>query len=152
MILDSVLTKLNDAESNKREYVYIVDSVINRSHVKKDSDFKQMSPPIKAYTLRAEDLLLALGLDPKKITPQYPYVRVYLGYSRKPKDGRTPGFRLYLNPVIGADLNRKPHLGGKDVFLDSLGHAIVSGNLGKSQSPTPYVLDLNAPCPNTCAN
>jgi hypothetical protein len=106
--------------------------------------------PIKAYTLRAEDLLGALGIPAEyadsSIT-KYKHARVYLGY----KKGK--GFKLFILPVYGADLSGKDTSlwkGGYDVYLNKEGLPIPP-NSDKSTSDGEYVLDLNAPCPNTCA-
>jgi len=79
----------------------------------------------------------------------FKYVRVYLGYDKTDGKHRLKGFRLYINPVQGADLDGNPVSPGTDILLDSLGNPIL--NPRTPVSATPYVLDLNAPCPKTCA-
>jgi hypothetical protein len=97
--------------------------------------------PIKAFTIRAVDLLAAMGMptgyaDSSFCT--YKHVRVYLGL--------TDRFKLFIVPVHNADISAGN--GGEDYLVDSTGIAIVPGtDPGQSR----YVLDLNAPCPNTCA-
>ena len=104
--------------------------------------------PIKAYTIRAEDLLGALGIPAKyadsSIT-QYKHARVYLGF-RKGK-----GFKLFIVPVLGADLSDSIPKGGIDVYLNKQGLPIPPDSLKFYSADDEYVLDLNAPCPNTCA-
>jgi hypothetical protein len=92
--------------------------------------------PIKAFTIRAEDLFAALGMPDTNIKPLYTHARVYLAYRID------VGFKLYVVPVEGADLNSGN--AGTDVLIDSTGHANPNSELNK------YVLDLNAPCPSIC--
>lgn len=103
------------------------------------------SDPIKAYTIRAVDLVTALGMD-TTYTSEYQYIRVYLGYRRSNGMNKDTGFKLYIVPVEGANLAN--HVGGYDIILDSIGKS-VGKNPGIGNNT--FVLDLNAPCPNTCA-
>jgi hypothetical protein len=88
--------------------------------------------PIKAYTIHAEDLLEVLGI-PVSEPPIYEYshVRAYLGLDS------LNNFKLYLTPVVGANLSAVPKVAGTDVIL-------------QDEDGKQYVLDLNAPCPATC--
>lgn len=98
------------------------------------------SAPIRAYTVRAVDLLDALGLPAELADSsicQYKYIRAYLGYRQG------VGFKLYIVPVTDACL--RSGNGGSDVVLNSAG-----GVAAKGSSQATYVLDLNAPCPRTC--
>jgi hypothetical protein len=106
--------------------------------------------PIKAYTIRAEDLLAALGMDPKLVNSDqciYHHVRVYLGFKKE------QGFKLFMIPVEGADLSAPDSSAwqaGADILLDSTGKPGCRGSKVHLASADEYVLDLNAPCPTTC--
>lgn len=89
--------------------------------------------PIRAYTIRAQDLTQVLGL-PDTTTCTYDHVRVYLGMDNNNQ------FKLFFTPVIKASLDPRDMQAGIDVIL---GHIDSDPNSG-------YVLDLNAPCPTTC--
>jgi len=108
--------------------------------------------PIEAYTVRAEDLLAALGMDPTLVnsdTCMYHHVRVYLGFKKD------HGFKLFIMPVEGADLSGPDSTswkGGKDILLDSTGRPGCRGSKVHLASSEEYVLDLNAPCPTTCSS
>lgn len=111
--------------------------------------------PISAYTIRAVDLLASMGasdtlIDSLVNTNKLPYkfARVYLGYRKSDES-----FRLFIVPVEGADMqdpDKKNWKGGKDIFLNKNGNPIPPGP-GKKNEGDEYVLDLNAPCPTTCA-
>ncbi len=107
------------------------------------------APPVNAFTIRAEDLLGALGM-PQGFADsafcKYKNARVYLGF-----DPIAKTFKLFVLPVKNANLNSNPMIGGEDVFVDSTGNPI-DRSLIKNASQTQYVMDLNAPCPNTCAS
>jgi hypothetical protein len=106
--------------------------------------YLQDSIPIRAYTIRAVDLLDALGLPvglADSSICQYKYIRTYLGYRQG------TGFKLYIVPVKDACL--KNNIGGDDVLLNSLGRAVKIDSRGFPEEQE-YVLDLNAPCPKTC--
>lgn len=99
----------------------------------------------KSFTIRAEDLLGAMGMPATLADSKicvYKHIRVYLAYRE------TVGFKLFLVPVNGADLNKD--VPGKDILLDSTGAPIVDP--AKHLLEKQYVLDLNAPCPKTCAD
>jgi hypothetical protein len=106
--------------------------------------------PINAYTIHAEDLVAALGWPKMNMdSVKYKYVRAYLGLNSNNE------FKLYIVPVFGADLSnpdKSKWIGGDDVFFDSTGTGIPSKKGLKSSEDEGYVLDLNAPCPNTCAS
>jgi hypothetical protein len=91
------------------------------------------SPPIKAYTIRSQDLLEAMGM-PAATPCSFDHVRAYIGLDAENK------FRLFFTPVVGADLCNGN--GGRDTLLID--------PAGNSQGQ--YVLDLNTPCPNVCAS
>jgi hypothetical protein len=107
--------------------------------------------PIRAYTIRAEELFAAMGMPDTLANSalcKYKHIRVYLGFQEK------KGFKLFLVPVEGANISgtdSSKWVGGRDLMLDSNGTAIRHVP-GKATLPTDeFVLDLNAPCPNTCA-
>lgn len=90
-----------------------------------------------AYTTRSMDLLKALGLpDSLYKYCQHKNARIYFGI-------RADSVRLYFVPVDNADLDKGE--GGTDVFLDG------NGSPNYTDMIHSYVLDLNAPCPKTCA-
>lgn len=99
--------------------------------------------PIKAFSIRSEDLLIAMGMKKRKdgsyTACEFRDIRVYLGYDTS--------FKLFIVPVKDADLDKG--IAGTDVFLDKHCKPIPPHKDGAAT--TAYVLDLNAPCPNTCA-
>jgi hypothetical protein len=106
--------------------------------------------PIEAYTIRAVDLLTAMGLPASLADSdscRFKHIRVYMGYDD------AIGFKLYIVPVTGACLqgNISQWNLGMDVKLDKDGLPVMRG-IGSPaiESTDNYVLDLNAPCPNTC--
>jgi hypothetical protein len=106
--------------------------------------------PIKAYTVRSLDLITAMGIpeiDTSLI--KHNAIRLYLAYDSS--DHMRSGFKLLILPVDSAIIvgDTSKWFSGYDVLLDSSGKAMPNGP--KTLSITPYVLDLNAPCPNTCS-
>jgi hypothetical protein len=129
-----------------REHTGAYDRLWRRQHGKD-------ATPIHAFTIRAVDLLAALGMSPTLADDsscRFKHIRVYMGY-----DSLKAGFKLYIVPVDGACLkgeNSSMWYAGTDVFLDKHATpvmAVDSGSNGMASTDT-YVLDLNAPCPNTC--
>lgn len=110
--------------------------------------------PIKAFTIRSEDLLAALNLPTSLVDSVYNgdtvchHVRVYLGYRVA---GEGTGFKLFIVPVKGANLsgNDTSWRAGIDIMLNSSGGPITHASK-KSAAGDEYVLDLIAPCPKTC--
>ncbi|MBS1637775.1 MAG: hypothetical protein JST26_17805 [Bacteroidetes bacterium] len=91
------------------------------------------SVPVKGFTIRSRDLLEALGLPVEDTSIcEYKHARVYLGMDR------TNQFKLFIVPVVGANLSKDE--GGEDVPLKD-------PDAGDQLS----VLDLNTPCPKVCA-
>jgi hypothetical protein len=87
--------------------------------------------PIRAYTISAEDLVQALGMDTVEPIPcRYKHIRAYLALDS------LFNFKMYITPVEGANLAAVPKIAGTDVIL--------------SDESGEYVLDLIAPCPATC--
>ncbi|MEI3800356.1 MULTISPECIES: hypothetical protein [unclassified Chitinophaga] len=107
--------------------------------------------PIEAYTIRAVDLLAAMGLPPELADSsicRFKHIRVYLGFQDK------VGFKLYVVPVDNACMKGKDPAkwnAGTDVILDKDANPILA-NIDSTgiAAYDKYVLDLNAPCPNTC--
>ncbi|MEO5912319.1 MAG: hypothetical protein ABIP95_15640 [Pelobium sp.] len=102
--------------------------------------------PIKSFTVRAVDLFGAMGMPGNYADNsicKYPHIRVYLGY-----DVKLGVFKLYVVPVEGADLAKG--ISGKDVILNKKGIPITKKENMINGGNDQYVLDLNAPCPNTC--
>jgi hypothetical protein len=110
---------------------------------------------INAYTIRAEELIAAMGIDPNSIKPDtsnsfkkiFTHVRVYPAY-------RAGAFKLYVVPVEGADLSASPQKGGYDMVFDKNGK-ILRRKSGKfalrgADGDNGYEMDLIAPCPNVC--
>jgi hypothetical protein len=106
--------------------------------------------PVRAFTVRAVDLLTALGIPARYADSpfcEHKFARVYLGYR---KDS---SFRLFIVPVEGANLSskiRNEWWAGRDIMLDSNGIAIPDSVVKRTKTDEENVLDLNAPCPNTC--
>jgi hypothetical protein len=90
--------------------------------------------PLKAYTVHAADLFESLGMPASYVDSAvcvYHHVRVYLGLDS------ANNFKLYFTPVTGASLSDSRPSAGTDYFLTD-------------ERGMRYVMDLNAPCPNTC--
>ncbi len=127
-------------------------AMVNIAYFDSLSSKKLSDIPIKAYTIRSQELLVAMGLDSSLISKViYNNIRVYLAYQPTGEKQGTPGYKLYIVPVIGANLDAYPPIGGKDVMLDKNGKGIKPELLGNYADGDQYVLDLNTPCPNTCA-
>lgn len=101
------------------------------------ASFGTNDPPIKAFTIHAADMLEALGI-PKSykdsVLCKYKHARAYIGLDSENK------FKLFFTPVNGADLCAQTPNAGTDVILADTVKGVAQ----------PYVMDLNAPCPNTC--
>ncbi|WP_160717499.1 hypothetical protein [Chitinophaga solisilvae] len=107
--------------------------------------------PVKGYTIRAVDLLAAMGMPPELADSpdcRFKHIRVYIGYRKK------MGFKLYISPVDGACLkgsDPSKWQAGMDVLLDKHANPVPAGiDTPRLTSLNTYVLDLNAPCPKTC--
>jgi hypothetical protein len=136
--LDSVLVRADRAKRNMAFYDALVNKVFHEI-------------PIESFTIRAQDLLAAMGLSNSLLpAAPYKYVRVYLGYDSVKTEQRPAGFRLYIVPVVDANLDHGANIGGRDLMMDSTGHALINTTSKKLSEETEYVLDLNAPCPRTC--
>jgi hypothetical protein len=123
--------------------IYSYDS-LNRLHWKGTT-------PIESYTIRAVDLLAAMGMPATLADSsicRFKYVRVYMAFRNK------VGFKLYIMPVDNACLkgnDPSKWKGGNDVLLDKNGNPImIPLDSTAIASDDEYLLDLNAPCPNTC--
>ncbi len=124
------------------EYALDLDSA--RDYIKRyDSLSKQRlgGVPVNAYTIRAADLLEALGL-PEKTKVKYTHARVYLGIDKN------NNFRLFLTPVDGASIHKGE--AGKDVILNGPHKPTLADASDVEASTGSYVLDFTAPCPKTC--
>jgi len=121
----------NMARFDKKMRIY--DSLVVKALNKKGP----VKVPIRAFTIRAVDLLEALGLPAADTTRvAYDHVRIYFGMDAN------DGFKLYLTPVDSADLSSHPPQAGVDVILKGKYRGL--GDDGE------YVFDFAAPCPNTC--
>lgn len=96
--------------------------------------------PIRAFTVRAVDLLEAMGMDVSLAEQaKYNHVRVYLGIDNN------NNYRLMLTPVDSANI--EDGVPGSDVILKgNYYHGSTSGAVQNGQ----YVLDFTGPCPNSC--
>ncbi|WP_343606176.1 hypothetical protein [Fluviicola sp.] len=83
---------------------------------------------LRAYKISAVDMMEVMGIDSTAVTPKYNFCRAYLGLET------SGNFKLYLTPVVA----------NYDVFFND-----TNPDAGKAQKNS-YVLDLIAPCPNTC--
>ncbi|NOS94066.1 MAG: hypothetical protein HOP30_19285 [Cyclobacteriaceae bacterium] len=99
--------------------------------------------PFKAFTVRAVDLLEALGL-PENTKVKYTHARIYLGMDQNDH------FRLFFTPVQGASI--KNGEAGQDVILKGPHKHGLAEDAKLQLSNGSYVLDFTAPCPNTCPN
>lgn len=99
--------------------------------------------PIRAFTIRSIDLLEVMGLpiDSLQLSSaiKYEHARIYLGLDSNNQ------FKLYLTPVVNAQLSETNPKGGQDVFL----RGAFQGTTGEVQEGE-YVMDFSAPCPKTC--
>lgn len=96
---------------------------------------------VRAFTMNAIDFIEALGLpmgDSSKV--QFEFVRLYIALDELEK------FKLYVTPVVGANLRKGIVKPGKDHILcqtktDEEGNVVSQGG---------FMLDFAKPCPNTC--
>lgn len=127
----------NQEAQGKPEYALALDSAIAYTRRFDDTTRTILGKvPIKAYTVRAADLLEAMGLPPTENVP-YTHARIYIGLDQ------SNNFRLFLTPVEGADLTANPPVLGKDVYMkwaSTVGAASVDE----------FVYDFTSPCPNSC--
>jgi hypothetical protein len=126
--------------------------VINEMAIKSlgDQTMPDSLTTINAYTIRAEELLAAMGIDSNLVKGKigYNHIRVYPAYRKG------IGFKLYIYPVEGADLSKG--IGGYDMVFDKNGK-ITRRKKGKPYwlqgadgDGDGYGLDLIAPCPVVC--
>jgi hypothetical protein len=116
-------------------------AIIYTKHYRKVSrEIFKDTVPVKAFTVRAADLIESLGIAGVD-SIKYSHVRVYLGLDNNNK------FRLFLTPVKDASI--KDHKPGEDVILNGpyMPGLDEVGNVSSSGS---YVLDFTAPCPTSC--
>ncbi len=97
--------------------------------------------PVKAFTVRAEDLIESLGIAGVD-SIKYKHVRVYLGFDSNNK------FRLFLTPVKDADI--KGHKPGTDIILNGPFTPGLGDDATSVTTSGQYVLDFSAPCPVVC--
>ncbi len=83
---------------------------------------------IRAYKISAMDMMEVMGIDTVAVQPRYASCRAYLGLD---PDGK---FRMYLTPVAN----------NVDLFFNP------TDSVACAAKASSYVLDLIAPCPNTC--
>jgi hypothetical protein len=134
-------TESGDVKTDTAEYALNLDSAviyINRYDSTVNSLFKGV--PIKAYTIRAVDLLEVMGLS-KKTPVEYTHVRAYIGLDLKNK------FRLFLTPVKGAHITKG--IPGEDVIMKGP-HTRGLTSTSVANADGEYVLDFTGPCPNSC--
>lgn len=143
--IDSIVQVLRSADSARADIAYFDTVSAALLTQAGDSAAINYNAPIKAFTVRAVDLLAAMGMNPADApTPQYDHIRVYLGFNKQAGQ-----FKLYMVPVQNAQIENNQ--AGTDFVLNAQG--------GPVQPPPVYepgflndkfVLDLNAPCPNLC--
>ncbi len=109
------------------------------------------SLPIKFFTVKTQDVLLAMGINQpwNTITTQQ-YIRVNLGY-----DSASNQMKCFIQPVENVDFTK--NYAGEGMFFNKNGQIVSkkgkSLGLGSGVvSDSTYVADLNTPCPNTCGN
>ncbi len=132
-------------EEHMAEYALPLDTAVD--YVKRYNtlamEVLKDSAPIKSYTIRAADLIEAMGMPLSYVdSVKYDHVRVYIGV-----DGNNK-FRLLLTPVQGANIYKD--IAGNDVILEG---AFTSGprSAGANASQGKYVMDFTGPCPNSCS-
>jgi hypothetical protein len=158
LVLLACNTETNKVEAEKRDSpinkapltsLLVPDSIAETDILFFDSVNKVLKTPIiKAYTIRAEELLAAMGIDSNLVKGKvgYNHIRVYPAF----REG--VGFKLYIYPVEGADLALGK--GGYDMVFDKNGK--IAGKkkkrtmLGSTDEGDGYGMDLNAPCPHLC--
>ncbi len=138
-------TILTAQEENIAEYALPLDTAIAYTQRYNDLAVRVLndSAPIRSYTIRAVDLLEAMGLPIAYAdSAAYNHVRVYLGVDSDNK------FRLLLTPVDGADITKD--IPGEDKILEGL---FTSGLRSATANPLSgqYVMDFTGPCPNSCS-
>lgn len=98
--------------------------------------------PVKAYTIRAIDLMESLGIPLEDTANvKYKHIRVYLGMDAG------NNFRLMLTPV--KDANIEAGVPGEDVILDG-SYTASTRDAGDPINIGQYVMDFTGPCPNSC--
>ena len=118
--------------------------------------FGNAATPIQFFTVRATDLLAAMGIDTLYTAdaPSYKqrYVRVTIAYNQAGNQ-----FKLYVQPVKDANLDGPDSSRTAGYALYFRRNGTIDSNSGKagpmpktSEPDSLYVADLNAPCPNTC--
>lgn len=118
--LTSRQEKFKVAHSDVQRFV---DSIVNKD--RSDRDF------VRAFTISAIDMLEVMGLD-STTRCKYNQCRAYLGLTAENQ------FKLYLTPIEK----------GRDVFLNF--KSAHPGATTRDTNENSYVLNLIAPCPNTC--
>ncbi len=99
-----------------------------------------LNSPLRSFTIRSTDLVEALGMKMRyEDKAKFKYVRVYIGLD--PSDE----FKLFLTPVVDADLDSHPPQAGRDHVLQKK----VKDQSDASQLQG-YVMDFAMPCPKTC--
>jgi hypothetical protein len=129
-----------DQDATETMYAVPLDTAMSNVHYYDSVSQRYLKTiPIKSFTIRSVDLLEAMGMKPSDIKKApFKYVRVYLGMNKKDE------FKIYLTPVVGANLSANPPIAGRD--------SILSGNYKGLGGSGPYMLDFAQPCPKTCPN
>lgn len=140
-------TVLKPYDTAKRDIAYydtICRRILNRAE-----------PPIEYFTVRATDLLAAMGIDTlyarNAAEYNHRYVRVTIGFSQA-----DTAFKLYIQPVLHANLGPSGAISA-GIPLYFRHNGVIDSterDLIVSTNPTDslYVADLNAPCPRTCGS
>lgn len=137
------LSKTGTDEYDTAEYALSLDSAREFVQRYDKASFKifHQPNPLRAFTIKSEDLLEALGAPVTKT--KYDHVRLYIGLDGKHR------FRAFLTPVLNADLDKK--VAGRDTVFN--GHyrdgwtRLEANALPKKGA---YVLDFTMPCPSSC--
>lgn len=113
------------------------------------------SKMVQSFTINRQDFLQTIKIKSESpISSRYEYARGYIGL-----DVITNQFHIFFTPVEGVKTNEAGNIidAGRDVILRGKyqtkdrfsGHPITSSN-GDDEGA--YMLDLNAPCPETCGS
>jgi len=130
----------------------VADQWVENYHAAWKKIVPQDSLPVKYFTVKTQDVLLAMGINKpwKEVTTQE-YIRVNIGY-----DITSNQMKCFIQPVENVDLSK--NYAGEGMYFNKNGQIVSkkpksAGLNAKSKDAEPFfVADLNTPCPNTCGN
>ncbi|WP_300665262.1 hypothetical protein [Fluviicola sp.] len=132
LVIMPLVSKDSKDEIKKELRKHYLSSTANEVHIDAAIDnlkaFNKKYNYLRAYKISAMDMMEVMGIDTLTTQPRYTSCRAYLGLDTEGK------FRMYLTPVEN----------NVDLFFNPMDSVACPA---KTSS---YVLDLIAPCPNTC--